>query len=151
MVGIRNDLGLEMDWASLLRSGTEAAPAEGSSSGSGSCVGDILEAADSEAVAACVLTESQWEMLQAQAIKYPRWKGCPDPIRHRAVNLSGKATTLTSSYHDLGNHTTKYIFPVFKLVIDFETVACQVVQLGAIRSNNLTTTETQCIRMDMKR
>ena len=39
-----------------------------------------------------------------------RRKGCTDPIRQRALNLSGNATTLTSSYHDLGNHTTKYVF-----------------------------------------
>ena len=74
------------------------------------CVADVLEAPDSPGVAAAALKPAQWEVVQQACTSYSRWGGKPCEISERTVSLSGISTTLTSSYHNVSNMSTKFIF-----------------------------------------
>ena len=98
IVGFRNDLNITMSWDAICGS------AENSS------VRDILLTSDSLELQNSELTTLQWQKLQAQNDAFPRWGGKPCPMTERAVQIDGKAPTLSSSYHNVSSFSTKYVF-----------------------------------------
>lgn len=98
IVGFRVDLDVQMPWADLRAPDVPPTTLRG-----------ILEPSDSNAVAACELSCAQWETVQAQLAAYPRWGGIPCPLAERTVDIDGLHPTLTSSYHQASNFTSKFI------------------------------------------
>jgi len=110
IIGIRKDLSSHgMLWENL---GGEGNMTKGP--GAESKVRDILERPDSMAVAKASLSQAQWDTIQAPEFekKAGRWpsKKTASKLHERAIDLEGKAPTLTSSYHRSSSFSTKYIF-----------------------------------------
>ena len=93
IVGLRRDLGVEMDWDLKV-------DVRGWSADSGRKVRDILEPSDAPAIKAAELKEPHWE----QVVAYCKEQAPPVPLSEREIPLDGKAPTLISSYHKVSHN-----------------------------------------------